>query len=85
MKCEFAEDCIHLKACRRMALIAKKKGFLFGRGCDKETCTAYKNGDYISIETAINYARGGVDSIKSGYGSYDVYCTSDLHDEIREY
>lgn len=36
----FMEDCIHLKACRRLQKIGKSYGFTFPRGC-KEKCTAY--------------------------------------------
>lgn len=36
-------DCIHLHACRRVCAIAKSVyGKNLGRGCDKETCVAYK-------------------------------------------
>ena len=51
----YAEDCIHLHACRRMQLVAKSKGFTYSRGCDKETCTAYVPGGdekYVGAEEA---------------------------------
>lgn len=75
------DDCIHLKACRRVQLIAKNKGILIPRLCD-EDCTAYQSRDaqtqYISIDEAISYARDGAQSIENGYSGYDVYCSFDL-------
>lgn len=76
----FMADCIHLKACRRMSKKARLNGSPFGRGCD-ESCTAYVCGDdeqYITIDEAIDYARSGESSIRSGYDSYDVYARQDL-------
>ena len=35
----YAEDCVHLHACRRLCKIAKVKS----RGCNAETCTAYES------------------------------------------
>jgi hypothetical protein len=35
---EYQENCIHLKACRRLCKIFNKRG----RGCN-ENCTAYEN------------------------------------------
>ncbi len=34
--------------------------------------------EYVTVGEAIDYAREGVNSIKGGYGAYDVYCSSDL-------
>ncbi len=37
------------------------------------------NGEtYVTVDEAIEYARAGVSSIRSGYDAYDVYCHSDL-------
>lgn len=82
MRREFANDCIHLKACRRMQKLCKTAGLrIINRHCKKETCTAYKSGEgecYVTVDEALEYARDGANSILSGYGKYDVYCASDL-------
>ena len=80
MAFECMEDCIHLKACRRVQAIGKKHRLLVPRYCT-EDCTAYvsgKNGDYITVDEALSYAREGVESIRGGYDSYDVYSACDL-------
>lgn len=42
MNTEWMDDCLHLKACRRLQKIAKRRyGAYFGRACNKE-CTAYE-------------------------------------------
>lgn len=75
----FMEDCIHLRACRRLQKIAKGKGFTFARGCTAD-CTAYE-GDYRDedkeytrddVQRAINGAtrdalRGCTDNIVEDY------------------
>lgn len=74
------DDCIHLKACRRIQAIGRKNRLMVPRYCTTD-CTAYvsgKGGNYISVSEAVNYARSGADSIRSGYDSYDVYCFCDL-------
>lgn len=38
---QYADDCIHLKACRRMCKIAQ----IYNRHCNAETCTAYESAD----------------------------------------
>lgn len=77
----YEEDCIHLRACRRVQKLGKLKGHSFARHCCKDECTAYQSGNegsWIDVDEAISYAREGVSSIQSGYDSYDVYCTCDL-------
>ncbi|WP_337465024.1 hypothetical protein [Acidaminococcus timonensis] len=72
-----AEDCIHLKACRRLKKLWHVKE---PRGCNNN-CSAYVSGNtgvIVTAEDAVNYARAGVPSIRSGYDPYDVYCTIDL-------
>lgn len=80
--CEYKEDCIHLKACRRLQKIGRTKGHVFGRGCTEE-CTAYETEEdfinncencysYEDVQTAINGATrdalsGYTDSIVSDY------------------
>lgn len=80
MKSDYMEDCIHLKACRRMCkLRGWKKGY--SRGCD-DMCSAYQSADEesecVTEEVAIDYARCGTDSIRSGYSEYSIYCLGDM-------
>ena len=78
---ECMEDCIHLKACRRVQAIGKKHRLLVPRYCT-EDCTAYQSRDtevgYVSAEQAAQYARDGASYIRGGYDSYDIYCACDL-------
>lgn len=97
MAFEFAEDCIHLKACRRARKLALKKGIAGGHltlNCNSETCTAYMSGEegsYVSTYTAVREARSAFDLIRRGYGD-DSLIESDLPgmslqeiiDEIKE-
>lgn len=74
------DDCIHLKACRRIQAIGRKNRLMVPRYCTTD-CTAYvsrEDGSYVSVSDAISYARSGADSIRSGYDSYDVFCSCDL-------
>lgn len=72
------EDCMHLKACRRLCKIGK----IHGRGCN-EFCTAYEkkceNKEYI-IDECIN----ALYSIQEGY-SVDDYAwrIKELLNQIR--
>lgn len=78
---ECMEDCIHLKACRRIQAIGKKHRLLVPRYCTEE-CSAYvcgNNESYITIDEAVSYAMQGADSIRSGYDIYDVYGSCDLN------
>ncbi len=45
----YMERCIHLKACRRVQAIGKKRGHQFARHCD-EDCTAYVDVEKIRKE-----------------------------------
>ena len=77
---DYAENCIHLKACRRLSKIVKAKNGFVARGCN-ETCSAFTpdTGEtYVTVNEAVKYARDGVQSIMDGYGAYDVYCACDL-------
>lgn len=63
------EDCIHLKACRRVQAIGRKHRLLVPRYCT-EDCTAYRSKDEIievakikDVQEAVDWA---VDSIKDG-------------------
>lgn len=56
-RCEYMEDCVHLKACRRLVKIFKTKEC---RGCN-ENCTAYepeseKRYSRSQVQYAINRA-----------------------------
>ena len=75
---EYAEDCLHLHACRRICSMSDKR---IVRNCHPDRCNCYvskEQGEYISVDEAIEYARDGVSSIRSGYDPYDVYCSIDL-------
>lgn len=49
IKKEMYEDCIHLKACRRLCKLFKmKNGETFSRGCNKDTCSAYETDENFS-------------------------------------
>ena len=74
---DYMEDCIHLKACRRLQKIGRSKGHTFGRNCT-EDCTAYISGDcgnYVTAKEACEYARREYDG---HCDPYDVYCETDL-------
>ena len=49
MAFECMEDCIHLKACRRVQAIGKTHRLMVPRYCDKD-CTAYRSGDDVVKE-----------------------------------
>lgn len=66
---ECMEDCIHLKACRRVQAIGRKHRLIVPRYCT-EDCTAYRSKDEIievakieDVQEAVDWA---VDSIKDG-------------------
>lgn len=66
---ECMEDCIHLKACRRVQAIGRKHRLIVPRYCT-EDCTAYRSKDEIievakieDVQEAVDLA---VDSIKDG-------------------
>lgn len=77
MAFERMEDCIHLKACRRLQAIARNRQVIIPRYCT-ESCTAYvsgKSGYYLTAEEACNTARIRYDGDRD---SYDVYCPWDF-------
>ena len=81
MRREYADDCIHLKACRRYSRIIEDKiGKNIPRNCANQ-CSAYisnADGKYVTVEDAVEYALDGSDSIRSGYDEYDVYAPQDF-------
>lgn len=67
MNRDYAEDCIHLKACRRLC----KYHNINNRGCRKDYCTAYESRfDFIRME----------DAIEEAFYIGDEYCGKDLRD-----
>lgn len=74
----YMNDCIHLKACRRMSKrIIKIIGLKISRGCNEE-CTAYQSGNvglYCSVENAFHVAISGYDG---PCDPFDVYTPSDF-------
>lgn len=52
------EDCIHLKACRRIQKIGRSKHLVVPRYCD-EDCTAYQTGDANKIKKLAMVMREG--------------------------
>lgn len=77
MAFECMEDCIHLKACRRVQAIGRKHRLLVPRYCTEE-CTAYKSantGSFISVDEAWRIA---VNQYDGGSDAYDVYAHCDF-------
>ena len=77
MVLKFMEDCIHLKACRRVQKIGRSRGHTFPRSCT-EDCTAYVSGESGYFLTA-NEAKDAVCAV-FGYSDdvYDNLCESDF-------
>lgn len=70
MGIEYAEDCIHLHACRRLTKIVKDQfGKTLTRLCN-EHCKAYQSGDLVTVEDACDVARRLLRDMEYGY-SYD--------------
>lgn len=77
MAFEVMEDCIHLKACRRIQRIGMSHRLMVPRYCTEE-CTAYVSGEtdgYLTAEEACRVARRQYDG---PYDSYDAYCPDDF-------
>ena len=66
---ECMDDCIHLKACRRVQAIGRKHRLLVPRYCT-EDCSAYESGSRIIKVATLNEVRESVnwavDEIKDG-------------------
>lgn len=89
----YAEDCIHLHACRLLAKRYRDAGRQHvARGCN-ESCCAYESEDdfireedfrlsesdtWITTEDAARWARSQAHMIRSGYDEFDVYCARDF-------
>lgn len=77
MAFECMEDCIHLKACRRVQAIGKKHRLLVPRYCT-EDCSAYVSGtehEYLTASEACNIARRRYDG---NHDPYDIYASWDF-------
>ena len=71
---KYMEDCIHLKACRRLCVIAKESYDInpFSRGCN-ENCNAYESiSDYYTSEQVEAVKRGACLDGQRGYDPYDL-------------
>lgn len=67
---EYAEDCIHLKACRRLC---KMHDIKTGRGCNTKTCTAYISQREVYTKNEVKKVRNGTwDDCKYGLDKYDI-------------
>lgn len=85
---DYAEDCIHLHACRRMAKIYREsksfKSYFIARGCGEE-CTAYQRAEKVyAIEATVAYdiAVDGAYMAQSGYAvEGDALCLADFAGE----
>lgn len=77
MAFECMNDCIHLKACRRVQAIGKRYRLLVPRYCTSE-CTAYISGEkyaFLTPNEACDVARYEYDGHSD---PYDVYCPWDF-------
>lgn len=69
----YVDDCIHLKACRRVQAIGRAHRLMVPRYCDYE-CNAYVGVKEIEkeiekdIEWAFEQGKGGMDYIKADTG-----------------
>ncbi len=83
MAFECMDDCIHLKACRRVQKIGKSKRLIVPRYCT-EDCSAYETAEEIEMvspEDALYVARDGARMIRDGYDEYDTYAIQDFPTE----
>lgn len=76
MAFECMEDCIHLKACRRVQAIGRKHRLMVPRYCTPD-CTAYVSGDVMVLtpDEACDVARNQYDGRSD---PYDIYCSWDF-------
>ena len=76
----YMQDCIHLKACRRLQKIGRGKGHSFSRDCD-ENCSAYISGDsepFCTVDAACHVAWSQYDG---SHDCRDVYAHCDFPTE----
>lgn len=76
---DYMDDCIHIKACRRVQKIGKAHGHSFGRSCN-EDCTAYTSKDEVikGIQKALDWA------LEQGWEGMDYVRLKDI-DGIAEW
>ena len=74
---EYARDCIHLKACRRLSKIAIDNNKRFTRGCN-ENCSAYISGEQGAYCTVDDAWRVAVDRYDGDRDPYDAYAHCDF-------
>jgi hypothetical protein len=77
MAFECMDDCIHLKACRRIQKIGKKHRLMVPRYCT-EDCSAYQSGnkgEYCTVDEAWRIA---VNQYDGRNDPYDVYARCDF-------
>ena len=80
MAFEVMEDCIHLKACRRIQAIGRKHRLMVPRYCTSD-CTAYVSGNmdgFLTLEDACYTARSQYSYYGGGHDPYDVFCSCDF-------
>lgn len=69
----YMEDCIHLKACRRLCkkVRAKYFGMQIARGCNSE-CSAYESrSDYYTYEQVKAVMHGACNDGRNGFDAGD--------------
>ncbi len=71
------EDCIHLRACRRVQAIGRKLRLQVPRYCT-EDCTAYISGDAISLLSAEDACAIARDQYNGPSDAYDIYAPWDF-------
>ena len=77
MAFESMDDCIHLKACRRVQKIGRSHRLMVPRYCTSD-CSAYVSGNagnYVSVDVAWKVA---VDQYDGKHDPYDVYAICDF-------
>lgn len=84
----YAEDCIHLHACRLLAKRYRDAGCKHVARFCNEDCPAYDDayvGDeaseihtWVTASDAARMARSLAYMIRSGYDEFDTFCTSDF-------
>ena len=76
IKKQMYEDCIHLKACRRLCKLFKmKNGETFSRGCNKDTCSAYETKEGFAEDNEYTTVEDVLYDVRQGYYDYYYYQT----------
>lgn len=82
----YVKDCIHLKACRRMRLIAKSEGVNISMHCC-EMCTALEriavtDEEVVDLFEAVQWAWDNAKKIRDGLDEKVVYRPEDLNSHL---